>query len=152
MIKLLRSLEVRRFNANEMILNELEECHEIIFVQSGRYAVGYEINKLKMFRLQFGERTIIGGFNLCFNQRSFFIYKANTQVTGMAVRKKTFVPLIEEFPIFKNRVMLKFLDHYDWHIRRPLMRKRNKEIRNIMQRDDYQQILKIDNKNSIDES
>ena len=75
---------------------------------------------------------------MCFNQRSFFIYKAYTQISGMALRKKIFIPLTEEYPIFKNRVMLKFIDHYDWHIRRPLMRKRNKEIKNIMEREDYQ--------------
>ena len=51
MISLLRTLEIRKFHAGEMILNELEECNEMTFVQSGRYAIGYEINKLKMFRL-----------------------------------------------------------------------------------------------------
>ena len=51
MVKLMRNLEIRKFRANEMILNELEECDEILFVQSGRYAIGYEINKQKMYRL-----------------------------------------------------------------------------------------------------
>ena len=51
MVKLMRKLEIRKFRAHEIILNELEECDEIIFVQSGRYAIGYEINKLKMYRL-----------------------------------------------------------------------------------------------------
>jgi len=66
MIQILRSLEVRSFKRREIILEELQEVTEILFVQTGRYDIGYEINKVLKFRLQFGPRSIIGGFNLVF--------------------------------------------------------------------------------------
>ena len=57
MIFLLQHLEVRMYEANEIILNEIDECHEVLFIQKGTYNIGYEINKVARFRLQFGSRT-----------------------------------------------------------------------------------------------
>ena len=84
---MMRSLEIRDIEANEYILEELDEVQEIVFVQQGRYNIGYEINKQEKFRLQFGARTIIGGFNLNFDKRSFFIYRAHTAIKAMSIRK-----------------------------------------------------------------
>ena len=67
MIKLLRYLEIRHIDAKETIINELDESSELYFIQSGIYDIGYEINKVKKYRLQFGPRTIIGGFAVAFN-------------------------------------------------------------------------------------
>jgi len=47
-----------------MIYKELDDCSEIYFVMSGKYDVGYEINKIRRYRIQFGDRTVIGGFNM----------------------------------------------------------------------------------------
>ena len=52
-----------------MIARELDECNQIIFVMSGRYNYGFEINKKCYYRKQFGSSTIIGGYNICFNKR-----------------------------------------------------------------------------------
>lgn len=101
MVLLLRSLEIRQFKPNQIILGELEECAEILFVQKGRYLIGFEINKIKKFRLLFGERTVIGGFNVCFNQRSYFIYKSATSMKCMAIRKMNWLRLLSNFPEFE---------------------------------------------------
>ena len=66
MMDFFRLLENRCFNAREQILGELEECQDLLFVQKGLYVVGYEINKVEKLKLLFGERTTIGGFNMCF--------------------------------------------------------------------------------------
>ena len=50
----MRSLEIIRTPPGEMLANELDECSQITFVMSGRYNVGYEINKKSYYRKQFG--------------------------------------------------------------------------------------------------
>ena len=69
MINILNALEVRSFKQNEVISNELEESLEILFVQQGKYDVGYEINKKAFYRRQFGPSTIIGGFEVTYGRR-----------------------------------------------------------------------------------
>lgn len=62
MIQLLNSLEYREFARNQIIVHELQECDEIIFVEHGHYNIGYEINKKLFFRKQLGPVSVIGGF------------------------------------------------------------------------------------------
>jgi hypothetical protein len=62
MTLIMQNLEVRLYKKGEMIKIELDEGTEVLFVCSGRYNVGYEINKIKRYRKQFGASTIIGGF------------------------------------------------------------------------------------------
>ena len=50
MTLIMQNLEVRTFKKGEMIAKELDECHEVLFVFSGRYNVGYEMNKMKRYR------------------------------------------------------------------------------------------------------
>jgi len=51
MLTLLRFLEVRYFQIRENIINELDESSELYFISKGIYDVGYEINKIKKYRL-----------------------------------------------------------------------------------------------------
>ena len=44
-IRFMEFVEIRKFKEKEIIHYELEECDEILFVMSGKYNVGYEINK-----------------------------------------------------------------------------------------------------------
>ena len=72
----MQNLEVRYFNAGEMIYHELEECNEAYFVVQGTYNVGYEVNKHQRYRKQFGPSTAIGVYNMSFQKRMNFMYKA----------------------------------------------------------------------------
>ena len=51
MLSILQALEVRNFDKKQYIFKELEECHEVYFIQKGYYNVGYEINKINKYRL-----------------------------------------------------------------------------------------------------
>lgn len=66
MLEFFKHLEPRFFAAKEILLSELEESQEMIFVTKGKYDIGYELNKVLKLRMTFGERTIIGAFNMCF--------------------------------------------------------------------------------------
>ena len=50
MKNLMNSLEIRKFREGEIIANEMEESLEVMFVNKGRYDIGYEINNKKFFR------------------------------------------------------------------------------------------------------
>ena len=69
MIGIMRSLEINYIPKDTMIAKELDECSLMTFVMHGRYNVGFEINKKRYFRKQFGHSTIIGAYNVYFNCR-----------------------------------------------------------------------------------
>jgi hypothetical protein len=46
----MQHLEVRYFDAGQHISKELDECLEVLFVVSGRYNVGYEVNNKEKYR------------------------------------------------------------------------------------------------------
>ena len=50
MKNLLNRLEIRKFREGQIIANEMEEGLEVMFVEKGRYDVGYEINNKRFFR------------------------------------------------------------------------------------------------------
>ena len=57
MIKLLNSLEFRKYESYEIIAQEMDEALEILFIEHGTYDVGYEINKKVFYRRRFGPGT-----------------------------------------------------------------------------------------------
>ena len=69
MIDILGKLEPRKFAARETIYYELDEVNEIIFIETGEYNIGYEVNKIEKFKMRLGPNTVIGAFNICFNKR-----------------------------------------------------------------------------------
>jgi len=50
MIQIMRSLDIDYQFQDVLIAAELDECNQINFVMSGRYNVGYEINKKRYYR------------------------------------------------------------------------------------------------------
>ena len=44
MIKLMKNLEIRIFKKDYLIASEMDECMEVLFVESGHYKIGYQIN------------------------------------------------------------------------------------------------------------
>ena len=134
-------METRYFDAQEVIYKELEECNDIIFVQKGSFNIGYEINKKIKLRYRFGPRNYIGAFNVCFYKRSFFHYEAQTIINGLGIRKSKILTLLDEYSHFKDCFYLNALDHYDFRIRKPLLKKKNFEIEQIKLRKDYDQLL-----------
>ena len=55
----------------------------------------------------------------------------------MAIRKKNWKALIDEFPVFEKQMKVKILNYYDRHLRRPLFKKRQVDIDQLHERDDF---------------
>lgn len=87
MIQIMKSLDIRHFKENEIIIEELDECREVLFVLEGKYNIGYQINNIQSYRKQFGPSTVIGGFQMCFLKRYKFVYIAHTEMVCYAIRR-----------------------------------------------------------------
>ena len=94
MIKLMNKLEIRMYKKNEIIATEMDECLEVLFVENGFYKVGYQINNIHFYRRRFGMFTVIGGFQICYDRRFSFIFKASAELKGLAIRKEHFKELL----------------------------------------------------------
>jgi hypothetical protein len=66
----------------------MTEALEIYFVEKGIYNIGYQINKKEFQRRQFGQSTNIGGYQVANNKRYSFIYRANSLMKCLALRKE----------------------------------------------------------------
>lgn len=91
MIDLLDSLEYRAYQPGVLLANELDECEEVLFVQQGKYNIGYQINNKVYYRKQLGKYSIMGGFQIMFNQRFQFLYKCCSLIKGLSIRKERFI-------------------------------------------------------------
>lgn len=141
MMYLMNSLEYRQFPNKYVIAYELDECTEILFIEQGRYNIGYDINKKIYFRKQLGALSIIGGYQLMNTLRFEFIYQACTVVKAQAIRKKKFHELIKQWPKFKNAMNIKFWRQYGHIVYLPLIKRKNIDIRDQTFRADFSSVM-----------
>lgn len=76
MMALMRNLEPRRFVKGDVILNDMEEVEEVIFVCSGEYAIGYMLNDRLRMAVKLGARSVIGDHSVVLKKQSEFVYQA----------------------------------------------------------------------------
>ena len=145
MILLMQNLESREYKAGETFIEELDECSEILFVFEGKYDVGFEINNVKYWRRQFGHSTIIGGFQMSFQKRYLFTYRASTKLKVLSIRRRNWKYLINEFDEFNNIMVVKFAHFYLSQIFQPLMKIKKININFFDVRKDYEQIMVVKN-------
>jgi hypothetical protein len=87
MFDLLRVLEPRIQQKNEIIFNELDEVNEVIFFMSGAVDIGFEINRKQAYVLRIDNNMLIGAYNVAYNKRSKFIYKTSKDCSGFSIRR-----------------------------------------------------------------
>jgi len=90
----------------------MEQALEFYFVQQGRYNIGYEINKITRYRVQFGPRTVIGGFNVAFNIRHQFVMKAVDAMQCFAIRLNSWAKICESSLHFSECMKINFMYNY----------------------------------------
>jgi hypothetical protein len=87
MSSLLLKLEPIFYTSGTIIVNELDEFSEISFCMSGKCVVGYEINNRKRYCIKYSDNFVIGAYDLTFNKRSMFIWRAVSYIEGYFIRK-----------------------------------------------------------------
>ena len=113
MMQLLTNLEPYQEFAQTVIVSELQEYNEIIFVQKGKLQIGFEINKQKKYCIQQNDRSIIGAYGVTWNYRAQYIYFASTIVQGFFIRKRNWIEILdnggEVIPVLKKNILLDYL-------------------------------------------
>jgi len=121
MIRFLSCLEPRQYQKDEIILRDLEEVEEILFVIKGEYAIGYTVNNIEHFALKLHERTVIGDMSIMFGRRSEFMYKALSYLDIQAIRKQEYFDIVEKYHEYGMRIKAKTFNRYKDLIRRPVL-------------------------------
>lgn len=87
MTQLLRSLQPRYEPAGHIILEEMQECLEIVFAMKGTIGIGFEINKARHYAVKMQNGCVIGGFNVTFFRCSNYIWKCMDAMEGFFLYK-----------------------------------------------------------------
>jgi len=107
MIEVVQNLEPYHQPTGVLLVNELDEVGEILFVQKGGIGVGYEINRMKRIVLQFTNRYVIGAFYATFNQRSNFIYCTTSDMESYFIRRFKWLEILDENALIATDMKLR---------------------------------------------
>lgn len=79
-------------------MNELDEFGEITFIQHGTIGIGFEVNRKHQFVIKHENKSVVGAFGITFGQRSRYIIKTFTKVSGYFIRKEQWMSILGEKP------------------------------------------------------
>jgi hypothetical protein len=80
-----------------MIQDSETNVYEILFVEKGKYAVGYKIGYEEHYAKKFQRRTVIGDWEVFNNKKTEFFYRAIEDVEGYIINKSDVFDMKEEF-------------------------------------------------------
>lgn len=143
MITLLKALEPFSIPSKELLYQELDDVNVIHFVEDGMYDLGFEINKVRKFKLRLSSSTLIGAFNICFNKRMNYLLRTHSTIKGQFIRKSSWKKVMAEFPEFEILIKRKVLFEFIINIKQPLEKLKKQEIQHFRNRMDYQSILAL---------
>ena len=87
MIDFFQNLNPVKILKKEMILVELEDINQVLFIESGYYDIGFEINKKSKYVIR-RSKSVIGHFELSFDKRSYFNMRVYQDCEGFFIRKR----------------------------------------------------------------
>ena len=105
-------LEPDYCNKRTIMLNELDEVHQITFVHKGDVGVGYELNKFNKIVLRFCSKCVIGAFYATYNMRANFLYYAITNIESYFIRRNVWVGILEENYLVTDDMKRRIREHY----------------------------------------
>ena len=106
-------LEPRFEKRRTILVDELDELNEIIFVNKGIVLIGYEINKQKLYSIRYKNNCIVGAYGVTFNQRASFIYTSQTDIHGYSIRKQNWFYLLQNnreiSDVLKGNILMNYM-------------------------------------------
>lgn len=134
-------LEVRRIDQQTVIEEELGECNEVIFVEKGQYAMGFQINKRPHYRINFREGSIIHAFNVLYECRSQYMIKATTDMECNTVKKTALKEILLQHPNFEKALKQNAIRVYNLKVHQPIQRHKRLMLKNLKKRRDLEQVI-----------
>ena len=141
MIQMMVMLEPVRIPKRTILVDELEECAEVMFINEGQVVVGYEINKQKKYCLRFTDYCVVSAYNVTFNERAAFIYTALTNLNGFFIRKQNWYYLLQDNPLIAYAMRRSIIFNYTFKIRSKVLAKKNMAMQEVVKRNDFQRIM-----------
>jgi hypothetical protein len=139
MIHMLQSLEPRYVPKRTVILDEFDECNEIMFVCSGSVLVGYEVNNVKKYCIKM-DRIVVGGHGVIANKRSEFVYCSLNILNASSIRKENWKKLIDEHPDMAEKFSIKILTSYLTKTKSKCMLAKKRAKQEMMRRNDFNMV------------
>jgi CRP-like cAMP-binding protein len=132
MMKMMGSMEPRKFLKGEIIYHDMEEVDELIFVVRGEYAIGYTVNAREYLALRLSTKTVIGDYAVMFQKRSEFLYKVLFDMDCQAIRKGKFLEIADKYSFFAQKLKIKTFQRYKDIVRKPVLDHKQETITQIM--------------------
>ena len=116
----------------------------VIFFESGRYNVGYSVNRKEEYKLSYEGVNIIGAYAVTFDKRALFIYKTVTQCTGYFIRKINWKNIFAaDHEEITEKLKKNLKKEYVQNIKKPLMQHKITTIKKLAKRADFDTILSL---------
>lgn len=128
MVQVFKFLSPISFNKDEIIYNELDDCDQVIYVMHGQYDVGYTINLFTKMKIRLSCKTIIGVFEVSYNRRCSYIYRAHTDMQCLFITQKDWKILQVEFEEVYAHIRRRGLKFYSTVIAKTLEHHKRKDI------------------------
>ena len=125
------------------IYSELEDMNDVTFINRGKVGVGYLINMKERYPLELSGGQIIGSFEVGFDLRSQYIYKAITDVEGYFIRKSDWKMLETKHPFFYDFLFKKLIIIFYTLIRPKMTEAKEKDIQHFKRRSDHTQFCMV---------
>ena len=142
MVHFLQHLEPIEIKKGQVIFSELENVEMVLFMAQASIDLGYDINRHTKFVKRIKGDFQVGGFECTYNRRSQMIYKSSKYCNqAHFIRKRHWMELDKEFPIFYQTMRRQCLWFYIKKIRRPVNKQKVIDIDNYDRRADYGQVV-----------
>ena len=102
-----------------------------MFFQQGAVDVGYELNKKTLYKIRIKTNLVVGAFYATFLRRAMFTVKASKDCWGFSIGSLKWNQELARSPHVSKMLKIKILDKFYADIRRPMMRKKLRDIQNI---------------------
>ena len=132
------NLKPRFERAGTVLIEELDSVLEVIFIQDGVLAIGYEINKVDVSVFKNPPRTalMIGAYNCTFNKRAIFFYKCWTNIHGYFIPKREWKELLNDFPAIAENFKKNVIENYTDNIKDKVLESKNISMAKLKRRHD----------------
>ena len=104
-------------------------------------AIGFIINKKKHICIVQSDNSVIGAFEVMFDQRSMIFCQATSEITGYSIRKQLWKDLMDGSAEICKAFRKKIYLNYHAKIKKTLDQHKNEAILKFSQRNDYDMIL-----------
>ena len=145
MFDLLKCLEPRSQEKDQVVFRELDEVNEVIFFTKGCIDIGFEINRKINYVLRLDKDILIGAYNVVYNKRSKYNYKPERRCEGFSIRRllwKTFMKK-DEHKIISSHLRKQIKKDYEIFIMNKVRLEKARAMQKWQMRNDYDGTLMV---------